>query len=167
MSEKPKAVKRFNYDYISVIFLCGTAVVFLLDSTGIKDPDSRVFPLFVSSLAIALSVILVLKNLLHLGRAEEYDFTGTGRAMMMALSLFCYIVAIAAVGFYLSTPVYLYITMWLLGQRSQKLSQGVPRPYSIRHAVGCGRVHRPPRQSVTQPVNALSPRLPHESGWGS
>ena len=27
MSEKPKAVKRFNYDYISVIFLCGTAVV--------------------------------------------------------------------------------------------------------------------------------------------
>ena len=120
MSEKRKAVKRFNYDYISVIFLCGTAVVFLLDSTGIKDPDSRVFPLFVPSLAIALSVILVLKNLLHLGRAEEYDFTGTGRAMMMALSLFCYIVAIAAVGFYLSTPVYLYITMWLLGQRSQK-----------------------------------------------
>ncbi|HHY76993.1 MAG TPA: tripartite tricarboxylate transporter TctB family protein, partial [Clostridiales bacterium] len=86
----------------------------------IKDPGSRMFPVAISIFAIVLATILLLKTYFKWGKQEELDFTGTKMAMLMAALLIAYVALIEVVGFYLATPFYLYITMWVLGQRRKK-----------------------------------------------
>lgn len=112
--------RNFNYDYIAIGFIYVISIVFLLTSKNIKDADSRIFPLFVSSLSIVLSTILLLRNIFGRRKKEEYDFTGTNRALWMTVALLLFIVAITFVGFYIAAPVYLYLTMRMLGQKNQK-----------------------------------------------
>ncbi len=79
------------------------------------------FPVAISIFAIVLATILLLKTYFKWGKQEELDFSGTKMAMLMAGLLIAYVALIEAVGFYLATPFYLYITMWVLGQRRKKL----------------------------------------------
>ncbi len=52
---------------------------------------------------------------------EELDFSGTGRAMIMAALLLAYMLGCNTLGFYVATVIYLPIAMWYLGQRNKKL----------------------------------------------
>jgi len=119
--ENKTTKKSFNFNYLSVIIIYVWALAFLLWTPKIKDPGSRMFPVAISIFAIVLATILLLKTYFKWGKQEELDFTGTKMAMLMAAFLVAYVALIEAVGFYLATPFYLYITMWVLGQRRKKL----------------------------------------------
>jgi len=119
--ENKTTKKSFNFNYLSVIIIYVWALAFLLWTPKIKDPGSRMFPVAISIFAIVLATILLLKTYFKWGKQEELDFTGTKMAILMAAFLVAYVALIEAVGFYLATPFYLYITMWVLGQRRKKL----------------------------------------------
>lgn len=121
MTTKPEK-KEFNYNYLSVIFLYIWAGAFLFSATSIKDDASRMFPTFISIAAIVLATVLLIKTYRSkAGSKETMDFSGSREAVIFALILLLYIGLAALVGFYFSTPVYLYVTMYLLGQRNHKL----------------------------------------------
>lgn len=121
MTTKPEK-KEFNYNYLSVIFLYVWAGAFLISASSIKDDASRMFPTFISIAAIVLATLLLIKTYRNKERTKEYmDFSGSREALIFALILLLYIGLAAVVGFYFSTPVYLYVTMYLLGQRNHKL----------------------------------------------
>lgn len=119
--ENKTSKKSFNFNYLSVALIYIWALAFLLWTPKIKDPGSRMFPVAISIFAIVLATILLLKTYFKWGKQEELDFSGSKMAMLMAVLLIAYVALIEAVGFYLATPFYLYITMWVLGQRKKKL----------------------------------------------
>lgn len=120
MENKPLK-KPFNYNYLSAGLIYAWALAFLLWAPKIKDPASRMFPVGISVFAIVLATILVFKTKFNWGKNPELDFSGTKTAMYMAALLISYVGFIEVVGFYLATPFYLYISMWVLGQRNKKL----------------------------------------------
>ena len=120
MENKSKK-KPFNFNYLSVAFIYIWAFAFLLWTPKIKDPGSKMFPIGISIFAIVLATILLLKTYFKWGKEEPLDFSGSGTAMIMAALLIAYVGVIQVVGFYLATPFYLYISMWVLGQRKKKL----------------------------------------------
>jgi len=68
------------------------------------------------------ATLLLLKTYYNWGKKEDpVDFSGNLSALVMAVLLFVYTVTIAAIGFYLATPLYLFISMWVLGQKNIKL----------------------------------------------
>lgn len=111
--------KKFNYNYLSVALIYIWAGAFLLWTPKIKDPASRMFPVGISIFAILLATALLIRT--KMGKVENPDFSGTKMAMIMAGLLIAYVGFIEVVGFYIATPFYLYITMWILGQRNKKL----------------------------------------------
>lgn len=119
--ENKSTKKSFNFNYLSVALIYIWALAFLLWTPKIKDPGSRMFPVAISIFAIVLATILLLKTYFKWGKQEELDFSGSKMAMLMAALLIAYVALIEVVGFYLATPFYLYITMWVLGQRRKKI----------------------------------------------
>ena len=119
--ENKSTKKPFNYNYLSVALIYIWALAFLLWAPKIKDPASRMFPVGISIFAIILATILLLKNKFNWGKNQELNFTGTKTAMIMAALLITYVGVIEVVGYYLATPFYLYICMWVLGQKNKKL----------------------------------------------
>lgn len=119
--ENKSTKKSFNFNYLSVVLIYIWALAFLLWTPKIKDPGSRMFPVAISIFAIVLATILLLKTYFKWGKQEELDFSGSKMAMLMAALLIAYVALIEVVGFYLATPFYLYITMWVLGQRRKKI----------------------------------------------
>ena len=114
--------KIFNYNYISVIFMYILGFIFLFATPSIKITEARLFPYIISILTIASATLLLLKTYYHWGKKEDpVDFSGTLSALLMVVLLLVYIGAIATIGFYLATPFYLYISMWILGQKNIKL----------------------------------------------
>lgn len=121
MDDKPTK-KIFNHNYVLVIFLYIWSFIFLFIIPSIKDVDSRLFPYIISILTITSATLLLLKTYYHWGKKEDLvDFSGTLSALFMAFLFLVYIGAIATIGFYLATPLYLYISMWILGQKNIKL----------------------------------------------
>lgn len=119
--ETKSTKKIFDYNYLSVGLIYVWAIAFLLWTPKIKDPGSRMFPIGISVFAIMLATILLVKTYFKLGKKNEpLDFSGSGTAMIMTALLLAYVGMITTVGFYLSTPFYLYISMWILGQKSKK-----------------------------------------------
>lgn len=114
--------KNINHNYILVIFLYIWSSIFLFIIPSIKNVDSRLFPYIISILTIVSATLLLLKTYYNWGKKEDpVDFSGTLSALVMAVLLFVYTVTIAAIGFYLATPLYLFISMWVLGQKNIKL----------------------------------------------
>ena len=114
--------KIFNYNYLSVILIYIFALTFLFSTSKIKDADSRIFPYVVSVLAIVLATVFFLQTYFNWGnKRAQLNFSGTKSALLMGALLLTYIAAIKAVGFYLATPFYLYISMCVLGQKNKKL----------------------------------------------
>lgn len=114
--------KFFNYNYIFVIFMYILGFIFLFLTPSIKYADARIWPYIISILTIMSATLLLLKTYYNWGKKEDpIDFSGTLSALFMAVLLFVYIEAIAVIGFYLATPFYLYISMWMLGQKNIKL----------------------------------------------
>lgn len=122
MDDNRPVKKAFNFNYLSVALIYIWSLAFLLSVPSIKDPQSRLFPIIVSVLAIVLSTVFLLKTKFSRGKKEELpDFTGSGMAIAMTALLLAYVGIIRVIGFYLATPLYLYATMWVLGQRNKKL----------------------------------------------
>jgi len=114
--------KIFNHNYILIIFLYIWSFIFLFTIPSIKDVDSRLFPYIISILTIVSATLLLLKTYYNWGKKEDpVNFSGTLSALFMAVLLLVYTVAIATIGFYLATPLYLFISMWILGQKNIKL----------------------------------------------
>lgn len=115
-------IKIFNHNYIFIIFLYIWGFIFLFKIPSIKDVASRLFPYIICILTIVSTTMLLLKTYYHWGKKEDpVDFSGTLSALFMAFLLLVYIGAITTVGYYLATPFYLYISMWILGQKNIKL----------------------------------------------
>jgi len=120
--ENKSTKKQFNYNYLSVIFIYLVAGAFLMMTPKIKDPSSRMFPYMIGCLAVVLATSVLIKNMFNLGKKEEpLDFSNSGIAFVMAALLFAYVMFIQFVGFYIATPFYMYITMWVLGQKNKKI----------------------------------------------
>jgi putative tricarboxylic transport membrane protein len=119
--ENKSTKKTFNYNYLSVTLIYIWAAAFLLWAPKIKDPASRMFPVGISIFAIILATILLLKTKFNWGKNQELDFSGTKTALIMAAFLIIYVGVIEVVGYYFATPFYLYISMWVLGQKNKKL----------------------------------------------
>jgi len=117
-----KTIKKpFDFNYLSVALIYVWALAFLILTPKIKDPGSRMFPYFISIMAIVLATVILLKTYFNWSQKEELNFSGSRSALVMAVLLLVYIGVIEVVGFYLATPFYLYISMWILGQRRKKL----------------------------------------------
>lgn len=119
--ENKSTKKTFNYNYLSVTLIYIWAAAFLLWAPKIKDPASRMFPVGISIFAIILATILLLKTKYNWGKNQELNFSGTKTALIMAAFLIIYVGVIEVVGYYFATPFYLYISMWVLGQKNKKL----------------------------------------------
>ena len=113
----------FDYNIVSSIFLYIIAFVFLFLTYSLKDSGSKVFPTIVCLLTIVLATALLwcTKRKNRRGTGDVFDFSGTFSALVMCVFLLLYTVATTFLGFYLSTPFYLAISMWYLGQRNKKI----------------------------------------------
>lgn len=113
----------FDYNIVSSIFLYIIAFVFLFLTHSLKDSGSRVFPSIVCVLTIVLATALLwrTKQDRRQGHGDVFDFGGTLSALVMCVLLLLYTVATTFIGFYLSTPFYLAVSMWVLGQRNKKI----------------------------------------------
>lgn len=112
--------KQFDFNYLSVGLIYIWALIFLMATPQIKDPASRMFPVGVSIFSIILATVLLIRTKMGRNKEEALDFKGGKLAMTMALLLIVYVLAIEIVGFYFATPVYLYFTMLILGQKNKK-----------------------------------------------
>lgn len=114
--------RKFNYNYLSVGLIYLLSLSFLLSIPSIKEAESRLTPTVICIFAILLSTILLVKTYLKHGKNEEVqDFSGSKMAFVLAFSLLVYIVSIVYLGFYISTPIFLFVTMLILGQKNKKL----------------------------------------------
>lgn len=120
MDNKP-AQKNYNLNYGSAILVYIWALAFLYYISSIKNIESRMFPYIVSILSIVLATLLLLKTYFRWGKKEKFDLSGSRSVVLMVIILLVYIVATEGIGFYLATPIYLYITMWVLGQKNKKV----------------------------------------------
>ena len=115
-----KNSKKFNYNILSCIFIYIWCGIFFVSSFSIKDHGSRSFPQVICILAFILATGFLITCLIGKNK-EELDFSGTGRAMIMAALLLAYMLGCNTLGFYVATVIYLPIAMWYLGQRNKKL----------------------------------------------
>ena len=122
MADK-KVASGFDYNILSSVFLYIIAFVFLFLTHSLKNSGSRVFPYIVCILTIILSTALLWKTARNgrRGNGDAFDFSGTLSALSMCVILLLYIAATTLTGFYLSTPLYLALSMWVLGQRNKKI----------------------------------------------
>ena len=121
MGDQQDKQKGFNYDYIVVIFLYAWGFVYLVASRNIESAGARMFPYIVVIFSAFLSTLLLIKNIFHIGKEEPYDFSGTGKAVALIGMMLIYAFAVTWVGFYISTPIFLYVAMFVLGQRNRKV----------------------------------------------
>lgn len=121
--------KPFNYNILSCIFIYIWCAIFLISSFSIKDSGSRSFPQVVCVLAIILATGFLISSMRG-HQNEKMDFSGTGRAMIMAAILLVYMIGCNFLGFYVATVIYLPVAMIYLGQRNKivivSLSIGLP-----------------------------------------
>ncbi|MEA4847942.1 MAG: tripartite tricarboxylate transporter TctB family protein [Clostridiaceae bacterium] len=118
--------KPFKYDYLSAIFIYVFAIAFLINAFKIKDPGSRMFPIVICITSIAIATLIVFMTRFNLGKNKEsLDFSGTKTALIMFAFLLIYVTAIEFIGFYIATPIYLYISMLVLGQKNKKMVAAV------------------------------------------
>ncbi|WP_138159901.1 tripartite tricarboxylate transporter TctB family protein [Peptoniphilus catoniae] len=115
----------FNYNFISVAILYIWALAFIFETGKIEEPDSRIFPYAVSAFAIFLATILLLSSIFGKRRYEEFDFSGTGKAVKYGIILVGYVILVALFGFYIATPIYMMVGMYSLGQRKIPLMVAV------------------------------------------
>ena len=121
-----KKEKNFNWDYVLVGTVYLAIVVFLYHTMKISQADSRMFPFIVLGICTFLNTTLLVKTLLTAKTTEPPKiFVGGKRAFLIVACLLVYIIGIVFVGFYVATPIYLYVTMYLFGQRNQKAMIGV------------------------------------------
>ena len=114
--------KVFNYNFLSVGMIYLISLIYIFEAQKIKDPESKMFPYMVCGFAIVMATLLLIRTYKKMGiHTKLPDFTGTRQAMVMAALLFGYVGLIELIGFYLATPIYIYISMLVLGQRKQKL----------------------------------------------
>lgn len=117
-----KESNRFNYNYLSVVFLYIVSVVFMVSALQLKNKGSMIVPISVSLFSIAMATLLFLRtkrDQKH-GKEEEFEFSGTGRALKMGFMMLLYVFFTATAGFYLATPVYLVASMIMLGSKNKK-----------------------------------------------
>ena len=117
--------KKLDINFGAGIFLIIGAIIFLLETRKIADPGSKMFPYGICALTIIIGITLIVKSVFKLGHQEEFDFSNTGRAMLYALILLTYVLAINYIGFYIATPIYLVVGMLFLGQKQPKTLIGV------------------------------------------
>lgn len=101
---------------------------FFLALTGAFPKQSAYFPRFFTLVLIALSVIIVWGGVkksarLSRGTATESDERPlTRRELVLPMSgiavMVCYIALIPAIGFFVSTGLFMLVSMWLLKIRS-------------------------------------------------
>lgn len=116
--------KKFNWDWVTIGFLILAFIIFLKGTFELKNWSSRYFPLIVLGLVAILTIVMIL-NAIH-KPVPEYNFEGGARALFIAASLLVYILVICIVGFYIASPIYMAVTMYLLGQRNKKVIIFVP-----------------------------------------
>lgn len=113
--------KPFNFNYLSAVFIYVFAVAFLVNALKIKDPGSRMFPVVICVLSIIIATLIILINRFNWSKGTEtLDFRGTKTALVMFAFLLIYVTVIEFVGFYIATPIYLYVSMLALGQKNKK-----------------------------------------------
>ena len=121
--DNKSAKKNFNHNYVLVIFLYIWSSIFLFSIPSIKSVNSRLFPYIICILTVVSATVFLLKTYYHWGKKEDpVDFSGILLVLFMVVLLFIYILLIEIIGFYLATPLYLFISMWILGQKNIKLS---------------------------------------------
>lgn len=104
-----------------MIFIYLWAGTFFIASFSIDDPESTLFPRIITVLSIILATAFLISNVAGRQKDTEYDFSGTKRAMIMAVLVLLYMAGNYFAGFYLSTLIYMPIGMFYLGQRNIKL----------------------------------------------
>lgn len=116
--------KKFNWDWVTIGFLVLAFFIFLKGTFELKNWSSRYFPLIVLGLVLVLTIVMIVNAIRK--PAPEYNFEGGKRALFIAASLLVYILIIYVVGFYIASPIYMAVTMYLLGQRNKKVIVLVP-----------------------------------------
>ena len=116
--------KKFNWDWVTIVFLALAFCIFLKGTFDLKNWSSRYFPLMVLGLVAILTTMMIINAICK--PAPEYNFRGGARALFIAGSLLAYILVIYVVGFYIASPIYMGVTMYLLGMRNKKVLFIVP-----------------------------------------
>lgn len=118
-----KANKDFNYNYLSVLFVYLISIVFLISAFQLKDTGSRIVPIAISIFSMILATIFLLKTRRNQRRKteEKFDFSGTKSAVKMGIVMLLYVFFTIVVGFYIATPIFLALSMIMLGQRNKKI----------------------------------------------
>lgn len=117
-----KKGNAFHWDFVTIGFFYLAAVIFLYQTMRLPQMESRVFPYIVLSLVLILNTIFLVKSIkTPSDQREQCSFEGGNRALYITAALLVYVIAIGFAGFYIATPLYLYLTMRMLGQRKQKV----------------------------------------------
>lgn len=118
--------KNFNWDYVLIVSVYAAILVFFYHTQKITQSDSRLFPYIVMAICTFLNTTLLVKTLLTAKTTEPPKiFVGGKRAFLIVACMLVYILGIVVVGFYIATPIYLFVTMYLFGQRNKKVMIGV------------------------------------------
>lgn len=107
-------------DFLTVILLYAGAFAFTKPTLELPKGNAVLFPWICLGIVYTITTILLLKTLFTKPEKRiTYDYTGFSRAMFITAAMLVYILSIVYLGFYIATPIYLYATMFLMGQRKQ------------------------------------------------
>lgn len=87
---------------------------------------ARMFPRFVFVLIIALSLLQLVLNMRGKQKKKNpMEGVDYRRMLSMILLIVCYALLVEPVGYVLSTPIFLFLSMWIMGQRDPRILAGV------------------------------------------
>lgn len=105
----------------SIVFIV-LALSFFVGSLSFEQPGSKTFPQATSTLVIILAVIYAVK---HLRQPEslqkEFQDSRPKAVLYTVLSTLGYLLVILGVGFFIATPIYIFVLMRILGIEKKHL----------------------------------------------
>jgi hypothetical protein len=117
-----KAIYLIGSSVFIILALC-----FFIGSFSFESPGAETFPQVSSLSVLLLSVIFAVKNVRkHETLQGEFKETRPKAVLYTILTTIGYLFLILGVGFFIATPVYLFVLMLILGMKEKHLLIAVP-----------------------------------------
>jgi hypothetical protein len=118
---------------MKTLYLVGSSIFillalgFFLGSFSFYDPGSKTFPQAASILVIVLSGIYAARNLRkHQTLPNEFQNIRPKAVLLTVLTTIGYLFLILGMGFFVATPIYIFVLMRMLGMERKHLLIAVP-----------------------------------------
>lgn len=114
------------YDFVASGILYVISGVMLWQICQLEYTESKILPIIVTIGLIICATLMIVRRLRKKDTEDVYDFSGSERAAILGLITLSYAFLAELFGFYPCTLVYIFVTMFFLGQKNKKVMILVP-----------------------------------------